>query len=67
MNRLTVPLLLLSLAIFFSLLLSYPVMLLWNYCLVDAVSVVKSITWMQAWGLTMLVKLFAGINVDFKN
>ena len=31
-----------------------PVMLLWNGCLVDAVTVVKPIGWLQAWGITIL-------------
>ncbi len=33
---------------------SYPVMLLWNGCLVGAVDSVKEITWMQAWGIMIL-------------
>jgi hypothetical protein len=36
------------------LLMSYPVMLLWNGCLVDAVAGVHDITWLQAWGLLVL-------------
>ena len=37
------------------LVLAYPIMLLWNGCLVPAVSNVHDITWMQAWGLMVLV------------
>jgi hypothetical protein len=37
-----------------SLLLSWPVYMLWNGCLVDAVTGVKEVTWLQAWGLTVL-------------
>jgi hypothetical protein len=37
-----------------SFLLSWPVMMLWNGCLVDAVTGVKEIGWLQAWGLTVL-------------
>ena len=37
-----------------SFLLSWPTMMLWNYCLVDAVSGVKEITWLQAWGISVL-------------
>ena len=37
-----------------SFLLAWPVMLLWNGCLVDAVTVVKPIGWLQAWGITIL-------------
>jgi phosphotransferase system glucose/maltose/N-acetylglucosamine-specific IIC component len=36
------------------LLFSYPVMLLWNGCLVPAVDGVKEIGWLQAWGLMIL-------------
>lgn len=35
-------------------LMSWPVMLLWNGCLVDAVTGVKEISWLQAWGITIL-------------
>lgn len=37
-----------------SFLLSWPVYMLWNGCLVDAVSGVKEVTWLQAWGITIL-------------
>ena len=37
-----------------SFLLAWPVMLLWNGCLVDAVTVVKPIGWLQAWGINIL-------------
>ena len=37
-----------------SFLLSWPVYMLWNGCLVDAVSVVKPIGWLQAWGIAVL-------------
>jgi len=40
--------------LFFGFLLSLPVMLLWNGCLVDAVTIVKPISWLQAWGITIL-------------
>ena len=36
------------------LLLSLPVWLLWNYCLVGALTVATEITWLQAWGITVL-------------
>ena len=38
----------------FGLLLSLPVMLLWNYCLVGAIAGVASIGWLQAWGIMIL-------------
>ena len=40
-----------------SFLLSWPVYMLWNGCLVDAVTGVKQVTWLQAWGLTYLFSL----------
>ena len=45
-----------ALAIFVavSVLLAWPVMMLWNNCLVDAVTGVKEITWLQAWGINFL-------------
>lgn len=39
------------------LLFSLPVMLLWNGCLVGAVSGVNEITWLQAWGILILFGL----------
>jgi hypothetical protein len=40
--------------VFLSFLLSWPVYMLWNGCLVDAVTGIKEVTWMQAWGLSLL-------------
>ena len=40
--------------LFRSFLLSWPVYMLWNGCLVDAVTGVKEVTWLQAWGITTL-------------
>ena len=37
-----------------SFLLSWPVYMLWNGCLVDAVTGVKEVTWLQAWGINFL-------------
>ena len=37
-----------------SFLLSWPVYMLWNGCLVDAVTGVKEVTWLQSWGITIL-------------
>ena len=41
-------------SIFLSFLLSWPVMVLWNGCLVSAVQGVNEIGWFQAWGLSAL-------------
>jgi hypothetical protein len=39
------------------LLFSLPVMLLWNGCLVGAVTGVNEISWLQAWGILILAGL----------
>jgi len=44
-----------------ALILSYFVMLLWNWCLVPAMTGVNEIGWLQAWGITVL------FGVLFKN
>ena len=41
--------------VLFSFLLSWPIMMLWNGCLVGAVDGVHNIGWLQAWGLTLLI------------
>ena len=43
-----------ALLVFVSFLLSWPVMMLWNGCLVGAVNGVNPVTWLQAWGLLVL-------------
>ncbi len=43
-----------ALLVLVSFLLSYPVFLLWNGCLVGAVAGVAEVTWLQAWGLAVL-------------
>ena len=40
--------------LFLSFVLSWPVMMLWNLCLVGAVDGVKEVTWLQAWGIQFL-------------
>ena len=40
--------------VFIGLLLSLPIWLLWNACLVPAIDGVHEITWLQAWGLNIL-------------
>ncbi len=37
-----------------SFILSWPVYMLWNGCLVGAVAGISEVTWLQAWGLTIL-------------
>lgn len=43
-----------ALLVSISLLLSIPVWLLWNGCLVGAIDGVREVTWLQAWGLSIL-------------
>ena len=40
--------------LFISFVLSWPVMILWNECLVSAVEGIKEIGWIQAWGISTL-------------
>ena len=40
-----------------SFLFSWPVMMLWNGCLVDAVNGVNEVSWLQAWGISFLCSL----------
>jgi hypothetical protein len=47
-----------------SFLLSWPVMFLWNECLVPAVQGLREIGWLQAWGISALVQLLIGIRSD---
>jgi hypothetical protein len=40
-----------------SFLMSWPVYMLWNGCLVGAIAGVNEVTWLQAWGITIMVGL----------
>lgn len=42
---------------FFGIVLSFPTMLLWNGCLVPAISGIHLISWKQAWGILVLCSL----------
>lgn len=54
-------------AIGLSLLMSYPVMLLWNGCAVPAITGLHEIGWLQAWGLSILTAcLFKSSSVSKK-
>ena len=53
-------------ALFVSFLLSWPVMMLWNGCLVPAVDGVKQIGWLQAWGLQFLINMLFKVSVTSK-
>ena len=49
-----------------SFLLSWPVYMLWNGCLVDAVTGLKEVTWLQAWGISLLCGLLFKTTVNAK-
>jgi hypothetical protein len=40
--------------VFLSFLMSWPVYILWNGCLVGAIDGVREVTWLQAWGISLL-------------
>lgn len=40
--------------LFVTFLLAYPLMLLWNGCLVDAITIAKPVGWLQMWGIAFL-------------
>lgn len=43
-----------SIIVVMSFVLSWPVWILWNGCLVGAVAGINTVTWMQAWGISLL-------------
>jgi len=43
-------------AFLLSLVMSYPLMLLWNGCLVPAFSLLSEVSWLQMWGITFLIQ-----------
>ena len=47
-----------------SFLLSWPVYMLWNGCLVGAVAGVSEVSWLQAWGLTVMCGFLFKSNVS---
>ena len=54
-------------ALFVAFLLAWPVMELWNQCLVPAVDGVKEIGWMQAWGIQFLFGILFKTTVTKKD
>lgn len=57
----------LLLVVVISFALSFPVYLLWNNCLVGAVSGVQTVTWLQSWGIAVLFNFLSGSNRIVKN
>jgi len=53
--------------LFLSFVLSWPVMMLWNGCLVGAVDGIREVTWLQAWGIQFLFALLFRSTVTKKD
>ena len=47
----------LAIVVVLGLVLSFPLMLLWNGCVVSAINGVQEITWLQAWGILIVSNL----------
>ena len=56
----------LAMAVFISFILSWLVYMLWNGCLVGAIRGVNEVTWLQAWGLSILFGLMFNTTVKTK-
>ena len=50
-----------------SFLFSYPLMLLWNNCLVPAVDIIREVGWLQMWGISFLLPLLFGSKFNTKS
>lgn len=61
----TTILVMLAFAIVLSAALAVPAMLLWNGCLVPAVPVLTEVSWLQMWGIAILVNLLTKTSVKF--
>lgn len=53
--------------LFISFLLSWPVMTLWNECLMPAVTGIKEIGWIQAWGISTLCGILFNTTITKKD
>ena len=53
------------LTVAFGAILSLPVMWLWNLCLVPAIPQFNQISWLQAWGILILINILAKNNSIF--
>ena len=52
--------------LFITFLLRWPVMELWNQCLVPAVEGIREIGWIQAWGISALCGVLFKANITQK-
>ena len=57
MEKLVVLVMGIAVLLFTSFVMSWPVMMLWNGCLVGAVDGVNEVTWLQGWGLSFLFSI----------
>jgi hypothetical protein len=57
----------LLIGVLLSFILSWPIMVLWNSCLVPAVEGINQIDWMQAWGLSLLAGFLFRSHVGTKD
>ena len=57
---------LIGLIIVVGFILSLPVMLLWNWCLVPAIPGINEIGWLQAWGILVLCNFLFKMQVSKK-
>jgi hypothetical protein len=57
----------LLIGVLLSFILSWPIMILWNSCLVPAVQGINEIDWMQAWGLSLLAGFLFRSHVGTKD
>lgn len=55
-----------ALVVAWGLIISLPVMLLWNWCLVPAVPLLDEIGWLQAWGIYLLFALLFKSSAEVK-
>lgn len=55
-----------AIAIITGIILAFPVMLLWNYALVPAIPVINQITWMQSWGIMLLMNFLFRTTITYE-
>lgn len=56
-----------ALIVILGLVLSLPIWMLWNSCLVPAINGVNEISWLQAWGLNILCTGLFKSGIDTKS
>jgi hypothetical protein len=53
-------------AVFLQFLLSFPAMLLWNLALAPAITGLVEVSWLQMWGIWILVSAMTKTSVEYK-